>query len=131
MQERIKAELALIRGEFPNVAYVEEGRWVRVQSYPLPQGWNRTATDVTLQIDDGYPGAAPYGFYVPSGIRFGGSAPSNYTDPAANQPPFGQAWGLFSWAPVAETWKPTVDVRRGSNLLRWLRGFADRFGEGA
>ena len=129
MAERIQAELTLIRQVFPDVVYQEEGCWVCLPSYPLPEGWDRAATDLAFQISDGYPAAPPYGFYVPSGIQFEGAAPNNYTDPASNQPPFGETWGFFSWTPIV--WKPTADTPRGSNLLQWSRGFADRFQEGA
>ena len=129
--ERIKAELALIQQDHPEVAYVEEGRWVRVSSYPLPEGWSQAATDVAFQIGEGYPGAPPYGFYVPSGIQFQGTSPDNYTESADNQPPFEGTWGLFSWTPVDGLWQSTADVHKGSNLLHWVRGFADRFKEGA
>ena len=131
MKERIEAELTFIRQVFPDVAYQEEGRWVCLPSYPLPEGWNRVVTDVAFQIIEGYPAACPYGFYVPSGIQFQGTTPDNYTDPAANQPPFGETWGFFSWAPIDGVWKPTTDVKRGPNLLKWAKGFADRFQEGA
>ena len=131
MQERIKAELALIQQALPDVDYRDEDRWVRVPSYPLPKGWNRTATDVAFQVGEGYPGTPPYGFYVPSGIQFHGVNPDDYTEPAANQPPFGGTWGFFSWAPVDGLWQSTADAHRGSNLLHWVRGFADRFKEGA
>ena len=131
MTERIQAELTLIRQAFPDVVYQAEGCWVCLSSYPLPEGWNRAATDVAFQISDGYPTAPPYGFYVPSGIQFEGAIPNNYTDTASNEPPFGGTWGLFSWAPRDGGWKPTGEVRRGSNLLQWARGFADRFQEGA
>ena len=129
MTERIQAELSLIQQSFPDIVYQEEGCWVCLPSYPLPEGWNRAATDVAFQISDGYPAAPPYGFYVPSGIQFDGTTPNNYTNTASNQPPFGETWGMFSWAPIDEEWKPTGDVRRGSNLLQWARGFANRFQE--
>ena len=41
MQERIDLELGLVRERFPKVEYQPEGRWVRIISYPLPEGWNR------------------------------------------------------------------------------------------
>ena len=129
MTGRIQAELTLIRQIFPDVVYQEEGRWVCLPSYPLPDGWNRATTDVAFEISDGYPAVPPYGFYVLTGIRFQGSTPGNFTDPASNQPPFAGTWGLFSWSP--KEWKPTGEVRRGSNLLQWSRGFADRLKEGA
>ena len=129
MTERIQAELALIQQAFPDAMYQAEGHWVCLPSYPLPGGWNKVATDVVFQISDGYPTAPPYGFYVHSGIQFEGAIPNNYTDTASNEPPFEGTWGQFSWTP--NEWKPTGDVRRGSNLLQWSRGFVDRFQEGA
>ena len=129
MTERIRDELNLIQQAFPNIVYVEEGRWVCLPSYPLPDGWNRAVTDVAFQISVGHPAAPPYGFYVPSEIQFGDNIPNDYTDPASNQPPFGGGWGFFSWTPTV--WKPTADASRGSNLLQWVRGFANRFREGA
>ena len=63
------------------------------------------------------------------GIQFEGANPNDYTDTASNEPPFEGTWGQFSWTP--KEWKPTEDVRRGSNLVQWSRGFADRFQEGA
>ena len=130
MQERIDAELELVRERFPNVEYQPEGRWVRVTLYPVPKGWNRETTDITFQICDGYPGAQPYGFYVPSGMLFQGATPDSYTDAAPNQPPFEGTWAFFSWAP-AQGWFPAADVRQGANLLDWIRGFRSRFEEGA
>ena len=130
MNERIESELGLIQQRFPDAEYREEGCWFRVPSYPLPEGWNRTETDVAFQIAPGYPGQPPYGFYVPSGILFQGNGPNNYTEPVANQPPFGGTWGQFSWAPEDGQWRPTVDIRQGSNLLNWVVGFGGRFRDG-
>ena len=130
MQDRIDEELAFIRQIFPDVEYQEEGRWVRLFSYSLPEGWNRAKSDVVFQISEGHPGAPPYGMYVPSGLRFLGNTPNNYTEPAANQPPFGGVWGFFSWAPADGYWIPSAAVRNGANLLDWVKGFKDRFAEG-
>ena len=130
MQERISEELALIRQRFPDVQYREEGQWVRIPSYPLPEGWNREATSVAFQIPDSHPGTPPYGIYVPAGIQFQGAAPNNYKEPVGNQSPFEGTWGVFSWAPDDGEWRPTADVRKGGNLLNWVLGFADRFREG-
>ena len=130
MQERINKELALIRQRFPDAEYREEGHWVRIPSYPMPEEWNRTATDVTFQIQNGHPGTPPYGIYVPSGIQFQGSPPGNYKEPADNQPPFDGTWGVFSWSLGDGQWRPAADVRKGSNLLNWVLGFAERFRAG-
>lgn len=130
MQERINEELVLIRQRFPSAEYHEEGHWVRIPSYPMPNAWNRSVTDVVFQIQNGHPGTAPYGIYVLSGIQFQGSPPDKYKEPADNQPPFDGTWGIFSWTLDDGQWKPVADVRKGSNLLNWVLGFADRFREG-
>ena len=129
MQERIAEELALVREWYRKIDYIQEGRWIRVAGYPLPQGWNRDVTDVAFQVSEGHPAAHPYGFHVPSGILFNGATPKDYTNPSSNQPPFGGTWGFFSWAPLSG-WAPSADVRKGANLLDWVKGFKDRFEEG-
>lgn len=128
--ERIDAELSLIRTRYPDVDYAEAGDWVRVPSYALPEGWNRSATDVAFQIPTGYPGVPPYGIYVPSGLRFQGARPDNYTEPASAQLPYAGNWAMFSWQPADGEWRATTDLRNGSNLMNWIIGFGVRFKEG-
>lgn len=130
MQERIEQELNLLRKHFPNLEYKEDGLWVRIPSYPLPEGWNQKSTDVAFQIPPAYPGAPPYGIYTPAGLKFKESPPDNYTEPAPSQPPFGGSWAVFSWTPEDGQWRATADLLTGSNLVNWVRGFADRFREG-
>ena len=60
-------------------------------------------------------------------MNFKGTTPNNST--AAAVPPFGGSWLQLSWSP--ETWFPEVDVRKGSNLLAWVRSFSERLKEGA
>ena len=78
-----------------------------------------------------FPGASPYGFYVPAGLRYNWQTPGNYTEPASTQPPFGGSWGFFSWS--IPGWRPTAtpDPVRGYSLLSWAKGFTTRFQEGA
>ena len=131
MKERIEQELTLLRRHFPNLEYQEEGQWGRILSYPLPEDWSRTATDIAFQIPlAGYPGTPPYGIYTPSGLTFRGVRPDNYTDPAPSQPPYEGTWAIFSWSPEDGQWRATADLITGSNLLNWVLGFADRFREG-
>jgi hypothetical protein len=130
VRDRIAQELALLRSRHRDLEYWEDGRWVRLPAYPLFHGWNRETTDVAFQIKVEYPGAAPYGFYVPAGLQHNGRTPSSYNEPAQAQPPFGGSWGFFSWQ-VEAGWFPTADVVTGSNLLSFARTFADRFKEGA
>ena len=129
--DRIDLELQLLRTRWPSLDYVEAGRWVRIPEYPIPAdpaGWNRTETDGVFQILDAHPGQPPYGLYVPAGIQFNGGLPAKYQEPAANQPPFGGDWGIFSW--TVEHWQPAADIHAGSNLLNWVVGFSQRFKEG-
>ncbi len=127
--ERMDAELALLRNRYPSLE--SKDRWVRIPEYPLPTGWNRPHTDVAFEIADVFPGAPPYGFYVPSGLRFNGSNPSNLTDPAGTQPPFDGTWAVFSWAVRdPNEWRVTGSVEHGPNLLQWVRSFDERFTEG-
>lgn len=128
LDERIQKELELLRTRY-DVAFVEEGRWVRIASYPLPPGWDRAATDVAFQIPVGYPGTQPYGIYVLVGISFNSNKPNNYEEPAPTQPSFEGTWGIFSWQPD-EPWHATADIISGSNLMNWVIGFAIRFKEG-
>jgi hypothetical protein len=130
MQERIEQELQLLRKRHADLEYWAEGRWIRIPGYPLPEGWNRGSTGVAFQIPTAYPAGNPYGIYVPAGLTFKGQRPNNYTEPAPTAPPFDGIWGVFSWDPVADHWRPTADLVSGSNLLNWVSGFADRFREG-
>ena len=130
MQERIEAELRLLRGRHPDLEYRPEAHWVKIPKYPLSAGWSGPETDAAFQIPVGFPGTPPYGIYVPAGITFNGARPDNYTEPAPSQPPFDGSWGIFSWAPEDGEWHPTADPATGSNLLNWVIGFAQRFREG-
>ena len=130
MEERIEKELALLKQRYPDLEYKEEGRWVRIPSYLLPEGWNRSATEVVFQIPVGFPGTPPYGIFTPAGLLFNGERPNNYTEPAPTQPPFMGTWGIFSWMPDDGQWRPTADPVTGSNLLNWVVGFANRFRQG-
>lgn len=128
---RIEEEVALLKTRFPDAEYRPDGRWGRVPSYDLPSGWGPSSIQLAFLVPVEYPGAPPYGIYVPSGMRFGGRTPNNYTDTAPAQPPFGGTWGLFSWTTQDGLWHPAADVRKGSNLLHWVLGFRRRFEEGA
>ena len=127
---RIEEELALLRTYFPHVDYNEQGQWIRIRDYVLPPGWNRSVTDIVLQIPPAYPSGHPYGFYTPSGIRFRDAEPGSYKDTADNKPPFDGTWGFFSWTPE-DPWRPTTDLVSGSNLLNVVRTFADRLNQEA
>jgi hypothetical protein len=130
VSDRIIAELSMVRQVYPGVDSAGDGSWLKLSAYALPPGWNRSETEIAIQVPPAYPGVPPYGIYVPAGILFNGIRPQNYTEPASNQPPFGGAWGLFSWQVVDGEWRPAAEAKDGTNLLTWIRGFAERFKEG-
>jgi hypothetical protein len=131
MQPRLKKELDLLRRAYPGFEFQASGQWLRVPRYALPTGWNRTETDIVIQVPPGYPATPPYGIYVPAGLLCGGARPNNYQEPAGNQPPFPGSWGIFSWAPADGAWQvPNPETVGRANLLAYLRGIGQRFQEG-
>jgi hypothetical protein len=130
MTPRLRKELDVLRSQYPEMVYVEEGFWIKVPSYPLPDGWSRKATDAAFQVPPAYPGSPPYGIFVPAGIRYSDAKPENYQEPAANRPPFEGDWGFFSWSIDGQWTVPTADFFGGCNLLSFVRSFADRFVQG-
>lgn len=123
--DRHETEVGLVRQYFPTIEY-RDG-WFRVPGYPLPVGWSLSKVDAAFKRNAGHPGAGPYGIYVPAGLRVNGAMPSNYSEPAQEQPPFGGSWGIFSWQPTE--WRGGVEQVIGWSLLDWVRGFATRFAE--
>ena len=134
MRARIEQELALLRQHYPDIEHKEHGGedWFRLPRYPFPAGWriNDAAiseTSIVFKIVAAYPTGEPYGFGASAGINFNGTPPNNTGSAVAS--PFEGAWQHFSWAP--DGWTPTSEVRKGSNLVSWVRSFAERLGEGA
>jgi len=131
MCDRIKEEIILIRKYYPNLEHDNERRWVIIHDYLLPKDmhWNKNAIDVCFFIPNGYPGTNPYGFYVPSDLRYGDQPPNNYNPSPDNKPPFSGNWSLISWMP-ADKWNPAAEIQKGSNLLNFVRSFYSRFKDG-
>jgi hypothetical protein len=128
MSARVQQELALLRRHWPDLAYQEDGHWVRLRPYPVPPGWTHEVVDVCFRIP-AEAATAPYGFYVSPALLIQAGAttatPSNYTPNTTT--PFGEGWAMFSWAPLA--WQPKEDVAAGDNMLHFVRSFRDRLEE--
>jgi hypothetical protein len=126
---RLEEEYNLLLKRFPKAQYHADGRWFLVPDYPLPEGWGLDTITLVFQLPDGYPQTLPYGFYVPSGLRFRGNLPGNFTDLAGAVPPVGTgSWGFFSGNP--ETWAPSTTVSEGSNVVAWIHAIGERLKEG-
>ena len=134
MRARLAEEVAHAREFYPDLEHVEHGGvdWFRVPKYRFPSGWRIGENDIdtapiVFKLVSTYPQSEPYGFAAPTGINFKGQAPGN--PGSAVSPPFDGSWQHFSWAP--EGWFPSAKPREGSNLLAWIRSFAQRLAEGA
>lgn len=131
MTDRIVQELELLRKDCLNLEFREEGQWILLPQYKLATDlWNKSVLAVCFKIPPAYPGEPPYGFYVHNDLvlKETGEKPVNaYTDGAAT--PFDGVWGQFSWQ-QDNSWRPTADLKSGSNLLNFVRSFQDRFKEG-
>lgn len=134
MRKRMIDELALVREAYSEVEHVEaDGQdWFKLPSYPVPEGWlvageRVAAVPVVFLIKADYPGATPYGFLTPGGMTFKGRVP-NRTGAPPKEVPFPGEWMHFSWQ--CEDWQACNDPKRGSNLLTWIRSFAERLRQG-
>jgi hypothetical protein len=132
LQDRMGAELDLLRRFFPGAEWHPSGAggWAKIPNYRFPPVWNRETDTVCFEVPTGYPGQAPYGFYVTAGLRMkeSGATPQSYQEGVAT--PFGGFWGKFSWSHDG-TWRPTGDISSGSNLANFALTFGDRLREGA
>jgi hypothetical protein len=126
MIDRVRAEVELVRSRYPTLEFREENFWARVPDYPLPEGWGRASTELAFQIPRDIFGQQPYGFWIrPPLVVPGGGPPTNTSEPVATG--FGEGFQQFSWAP--EVWRPGAEPRNGSNLLDFVRSFAQRLRE--
>ena len=125
---RIEAELELLGLHFRHVEHTEASglHWFRVEGLRTPEGWTPELIHVAFSVTQGYPGAEPYGFFVPADLAQAGAPPSEHQAP--HPPPFPGNWRFLSWQP--EGWRPTADVQTGSNLWGWVRSFMHRLREG-
>jgi hypothetical protein len=125
VSDRIQQELDLLRAVFPELEWRPDAFWARIPVYPVPGDvWQPAVVEVAFRIPP-TAGEQPYAFFVRPGLQ----APAqitNYTYPASTC--FGDDWGQFSWAP--EVWCPHAEITRGSNMLHFVRSFADRLREG-
>ena len=128
MTPRLEEELALLRLHYRRVEHVEANglHWFLPSTVRMPDTCSPNAVDTVFSVTQGYPGAEPYGFFIPRALTINGSAPNEHGSP--HPPPFPGEWRFLSWAPVK--WRATADVQSGSNLWGWVRSFAQRLREG-
>ena len=126
--ERIEQELTLLRAVYPDLEWRPDAFWVRIPDYPVPVALWETCSEgeVAFRIPPTV-GEQPYAFWVRPGLTaVGGRQITNYTYPTSTC--FGDGWAQFSWAP--EVRAPTWRSPASSNMLNFVRSFADRLREG-
>lgn len=129
IEARLDQELVLLQGRFG--AVIRNGEWFLIPEYTTRwPGWSYEQLPVSFRAQAGYPGANPYGFFVPADLRFNGSVPQNFQAQASDRPPFDGVWGMFSWSPQ-DPWRPGATPQSGSNLFNFALSFAERFRSGA
>jgi hypothetical protein len=93
----------------------EDGRWVLVQDFVLPAGYNVATTQVLMSIPPDYPvrapGPLPHGIYLPTGLKSQGRTPRHIMEGQ------GPGWGKWSWLCM---YRIDWDSRRGDDLVRLL-----------
>ncbi|MBZ5625115.1 MAG: hypothetical protein LAQ69_41385 [Acidobacteriia bacterium] len=131
LEDRMSEELKWLQRFYPQAEWHPVGTagWMRISGYNFPAPiWNRESDTVCFEVPIGFPGQAPYSFYVTTGLRLrsSGSMPQNYQEGVTT--PFPGSWGRLSWTHDG-TWRPTAELSSGSNLTNFVLTFADRLRE--
>ncbi len=126
--DRLQAEVALVRAHFPELDYREQDLWARIPAYPLPSsGWGRERVEIAFRFPRDTLAEEPYGFWVRPPLKLpGGGNPTNASEDTVGTA-FGEGYQQFSWAP--DGWLPAPEVRCGTNMLDWVRSFARRLAQ--
>lgn len=126
MHERVRQEIELLRGRFPNLQHGEQLNWVLIPSYPLPNKYNKSHTSLLWIIPPGYPQTPPDDFFVDGDLSLrDGNKPPPALNLGANSSsgpaPVAGNWSWFSWHPESGRWRPAAEIEKGDNLSTFLR----------
>jgi hypothetical protein len=126
IQARLDAEVALVCERYPAFRILN-GSWAELPNFEFPKGkYNRAQDTVSFTVPASVLTAPPDMLFVSPGLRRVDSGmPENYSEGKA---PNGDTKGIFSFH--AEVWRPTADVRKGSNLLGYIRAIKAFLAEG-
>lgn len=124
-ETKLDADLALLRERYGGVECIDEGarHLVIVRGLDLPGHWNRSSTDILLQVPQGYPLAVLDMFWVTPGLTLAdGRQPQNADQMETYA---GRTWQRFSWHyPQGHRWNPATD-----GILSHLRFARLRLGQ--
>jgi hypothetical protein len=126
MTERILQELDLLRRSYGEIEHGPNLDWVIIKNFKMPDGWNRSSTELLILITPAYPQTPPDNFYVPPGLKTVNEiTPGSYSEPV---PKIERQWGQFSYHLDGE-WRPTTDIYKGDNLQTFVLKVIDRLKE--
>jgi len=93
--------------------------WVRLSQFHLPPGWNYGVTPVLIAVNDRYPASGPDGFYLSKTLRdTHGQTPGHYFEERSAYNSYAQRG--WAWFCIHPDWSPTVDVRHGDSIVKYL-----------
>jgi len=127
MSSSLAPELAAVERHFGEVEIGPEGDWFIVKRVPLPEGWNKSMTQVLVLVPGGYPTTPPDNFWADADLRLSGGGLPEATSPDQQQ--VGRAWLQFSYHVESGDWRPTIDIAEGHNLVTYFDGILHRLGE--
>lgn len=125
---RVNDELEHLQRHFDGVECIEDNGsyWLRVPGLVLESYCAPADIPIVFSLTKGFPGAPPYGFFVPANTTRHGKPVADQAPPA--QPPFVGDWRFVSHQPVS--WRPAASVTNGDNLWGWVRSIRDCIGHG-
>lgn len=123
---RIGQETDLLRQVVSNLEVSEDGNWILIPGYQLPSGWEPAQADIAIFFRPGYEQCGLYGIYVRAEPKFQSQSPNNCA--TASDVPFSGEWTVFSWE--LDGWNAQADLHKGTNVVNWYYGIAERFKAG-
>lgn len=130
MNDRLAAEIEMLRNEYPDLQVGEELKWLLIPNFPLPPGqYNLSSTRLLVLLQATYPHVPPDNFYVDAGLRLGsGATPGSYREGVGI--PISGNWAMFSWHCEPGGWQAGPTPEAGDNLSSFLRSVRLRLREG-
>lgn len=128
-KSRLAAEAQLLARRYGEVAYDrQDGSWIHIARFPIPQGWNKPFVEILIDIPwgvPGYPTQAPTWFWTDRDLRtHEGRAIGHFFSAAgsthADREYLDKNWGHF--CVHLREWRPSsgAAILNGHNLLTYM-----------
>lgn len=122
--DRVAAEAPLLEATFTDVEVDLVGRTVIVRQHPLGPGWSLDATDVLVEIREGYPTVPPDNICVDAGLKLAsGALPGSVMGERELNC---RVWMQFSYHLEPGDWNPHPDLTLSDTLVTYLLGALTR-----